>query len=107
MLIQREPSYHSLLVLKGQSLIAVPRRIGGVEFVEYFPTEDGRQAAEQDEVRNKALEAAGAWSDVDADAFFEELERARQSAAVAPYVPLPDPNSSKDKATELRRQKIS
>jgi len=104
MMTQREPEYHNLLVPKGQALIAVPRRIGGVDFIEYFPTEDDQQAAERDEVRNKALAAAGAWSDVDADAFFQELERVRHEAAPTPYAPLLDPDMPHDVSTESRGQ---
>jgi hypothetical protein len=107
MMTKQEPSYHSLLVPKGQSLIAVPRRIGGLDFIECFPTEDDRQAAEQDEVRNKALEAAGAWGDADADAFFEELERARNDAAPAPYVSLLDPDRPNEVSIESRGQSRS
>jgi len=65
MMTRRGLAYHSLLVPKGRPPIAVPRSIGGVDFIEYFPTEDDRRAAEEDEVRNKALDAAGTWSDAD------------------------------------------
>jgi hypothetical protein len=107
MMTKQEPSYHSLLLPKGQALIAVPRRIGGLDFIEYFPTEDDRQAAERDEVGNKALAAAGAWGDADADAFFEELERARDDASPAPCVPLSDPDQPNEVSIESRGQSRS
>lgn len=98
---KREPNYHSLLLPKGQSLIAVPRRIGGLDFIEYFPTEDDRQAAEQDDVRNKALAAAGAWSDADADTFFEELERVRDEPP-SPHVPFHEPRPPVEASSKSR-----
>ncbi|MGI8688136.1 MAG: hypothetical protein ACR2M3_06110 [Thermomicrobiales bacterium] len=73
----------SLRVGPGESLIAIPTEDGGTI---YYTSEEAARADLTDETLQRALDLAGAWSDLDWDEAEAELYRIRhESEPSAPF----------------------
>jgi len=73
----------SLRVGPGEALIAVPTEDGGTI---YYTSEEAMRADQTDETLRRALDLAGAWSDLDWDEAEAELYRIRHvSEPSAPF----------------------
>lgn len=68
----------SFKVCPGEGLIAVPTEDGGTI---YYTSEEAARADQTDETLQRALELAGAWSDLDWDEAMEELDRIRHGSS--------------------------
>lgn len=73
----------SLRAGPGDPLIAIPTEDGGTI---YYTTEEAARADQTDETLQRALNLAGAWSDLDWDEAMDELDRIRhESEPSAPF----------------------
>lgn len=77
-----------LIVRKGQALRTVPDVENGEPILRVFVT-DERTTEERAEVLQKALDAFGAWSDLDADEVLDNLDRLRHESEPTPSIAEP------------------
>ena len=77
-----------LVVPYDQPLIVLPFEIDGREVEHYFADEDAARAAVSDAELQLALDAIGAWSDLDWDELEGALDRKRhETPPAAPITP--------------------
>ncbi|MDQ6832500.1 MAG: hypothetical protein M3008_03785 [Chloroflexota bacterium] len=77
----RQPT--SFKVGPGEALIAVPTEDGGTI---YYTSEEAMRADQTDETLQRALDLAGAWSDLDFDEAMDALDRIRhENPPSAPF----------------------
>ena len=76
----------SLIVGRNQMLFAVPLDENGHEVVRYFTDEADRPVDVDDEGIRQALSVFGAWSDLDWDQAFDELDRIRHESRPTPPI---------------------
>lgn len=80
---ETERQHRSLKVGPGEPLIAIPAEDGGTI---YYTSEEAARADRTDETLQRALDLAGAWSDLDWDAAMDALDRIRhESGPSAPF----------------------
>ena len=78
----------TLLVALGQPLIVLPFEIDGREVECYFADEDSADAAVSEADLQLAMDAIGAWSDLDWDQLEGALERNRHESTPTPPIAL-------------------
>lgn len=83
---QRRESDPELIVGQRQMLFAVPRDEDGREVVHYFTEDMQSDLDAEEEGTRDALRAIGAWSDLDWDAAFDELDRIRHESRPTPPI---------------------
>ncbi len=71
----------SLKVGPDDTLIAIPTEDGGTI---YYISEEAARADQTDETLQRALDLAGAWSDLDFDEAMEALDRIRHESPPSP-----------------------
>lgn len=83
----REPASNGITMIRcvGEPILMRPIDDEGLEW-EYFWTEEAADAAVTDEDIQLALDAAGAWSDLDADEVLAGLERLRRERKPTPPI---------------------
>ena len=86
----RSPRSDSLVVRKGQTLIALPEIENGEPIMRYFVDDTNDSSLTRDEIIQRARELAGAWSDLDWDEAVDELDRIRHESIPTPPVDLDD-----------------
>lgn len=69
-----------------QPLIAVPDEVDGRQVVRYFTSEEDADAATNGQTLQKALDAIGAWSDLDLNEMLDELDRIRHGSTPTPPI---------------------
>ncbi len=74
----------SFVVRRDQPLIAVPMDQDGVEEVRYFVDEAAADAALGQTTQPAPIKLAGVWSDLDAEAMLNELDRLRHESKPTP-----------------------
>ncbi|HYI16788.1 MAG TPA: hypothetical protein VEX37_15430 [Thermomicrobiales bacterium] len=83
---RREDGGDTLLVSLGQALIAIPLEIDGREVECYFADEESADAAISEDDLALAMDAIGAWSDLDWDELEGALERNRHANTPTPPI---------------------
>lgn len=78
----------SLSVPSDQPLISIPFEENGQAMVRYFPSEEAADAALPESTTQAALNAIGAWSDLDWDEMIEALDRIRHESTPTPPIEL-------------------
>jgi hypothetical protein len=76
----------SLTARHDQPLIAVAVEHAGVEAVRYFVDEAAADAALGQVAQRAPIKLAGIWSDLDADAMLDELDRLRHASQPTPPI---------------------
>jgi hypothetical protein len=80
--------HSSMVAREGQPLISVFVRENGHDVVRYFVDQAAADAAVTDEDVKRALQLAGAWSDLDWDEVEAELYRIGHEAPPSPPIGL-------------------
>jgi hypothetical protein len=81
-----ESTPSSLVVRRGQVLVAVPDLEEGEEVTRYFIEGDQHDTSLVDEAIADARSLAGAWSDLDWDEMEAELDRIRHESKPTPLI---------------------
>jgi hypothetical protein len=74
--------HQSLKAGPGEPLIAIPTEDGGTI---YYTSEEAARADQTDETLQRALDLAGAWSDLDWDEAMDALDRIRHGDSASSY----------------------
>ncbi len=84
------PTYHvpSFTLLGNQPLIGIPMEENGKQVVRYFSEEEQANKAVSESATQKALNLAGAWSDLDWEDMEKELDRIRHESKPTPPIEL-------------------
>ena len=83
--MNRQPSF---IIASNQPLIGIPFREHGKEIIRYFSEEEQADKAVSEDVTQKALSLAGAWSDLDWDKMEREFDRIRHESKPTPPIEL-------------------
>ncbi len=75
-------------VVEGEPLIGVPLNENGRQIVRYFTDEAAADEALAGRRRQRALDLAGVWSDLDWEAAADELDRIRHESRPTPPIDL-------------------
>ena len=71
-----------------QPLIGIPFQTDGKEVIQYFSEEEQADQAVSEDATKKALELAGAWSDLDFDEMLDALDHIRHDSKPTPPIEL-------------------
>jgi len=83
--MSRQPSF---TIARNQPLIGIPFQEHGKEIIRYFSEEKQADKAVSQDVTQKALSLAGAWSDLDWRDMEQELDRIRHESKPTPPIEL-------------------
>ena len=81
---RHEDDRDAFLVPLGQPLIVIPFEVDGLEVERYFADEESADAAVSEEELQLAMDAIGAWSDLDWDELEGTIERMRHECTPSP-----------------------
>ena len=73
---------------QNQPLIGIPFVENGKEVIRYFAEETQADHAVSNDAKEKALELAGAWSDLDFDEMLDALDHIRHDSKPTPPIDL-------------------
>ena len=73
---------------QNQPLIGIPFEENGKEVIRYFSEETQADHAVSNDATKKALELAGAWSDLDFDEMLDTLDHIRHDSKPTPPIEL-------------------
>lgn len=88
MAVRKDEHSGGFLARWDDPLIGVPEEIDGERFVRYFTSEEDADAARGKDSKQAALDAIGAWSDLDLDEMLDELDRIRHDSTPTPPIDL-------------------
>jgi hypothetical protein len=71
-----------------QPLIGIPFEENGKEVIRYFSEESQAEHAVSNDATEKALQLAGAWSDLDFDEMLDALDHIRHDSKPTPPIDL-------------------
>jgi len=77
-----------LTTTQSQPLIGIPFEENGKEVIRYFSEETQADHAVSSDATKKALELAGAWSDLDGDEMLDALDHIRHDSKPTPPIEL-------------------
>lgn len=84
----QDPPTSELVIRTGQRVIAIPGTADGQMVTRYFVEEGARAPSERDASVAAALNAAGAWADLDWDEMEAALDRIRHESRPTPPITL-------------------
>jgi hypothetical protein len=79
-----------LVARRNQGLVAIPGRKDGEDVVYYMLVDGSGNNTDERANIERALAAAGSWSDLDADEVLDALDRIRHSSPPSPPLDLDD-----------------